>query len=52
MNRKEYDADLDRNIVEECENYPDGCEFCDYNLDGYCSLLQVNIPDDEPEVGE
>lgn len=52
MNRKECGDELDRNIVEECGYSPDGCEFCDYNLDGYCSLLQVNIPDDEPEVGE
>ena len=26
-------------MSEVCEHYPCGCEFCDYNCSGWCSLL-------------
>ena len=31
-------------IAEVCHGYDMGeCEFCDYNIDGYCSLYSANI---------
>lgn len=36
-------------ISEVCENYPDGCEFCDYNLSGWCSMYCTDVEDVEAE---
>lgn len=41
--------DLSFDISEVCEHYPDGCEFCDYNCSGWCSLYYADVPGVEEE---
>ena len=36
-------------IGEVCEYYPCGCEFCDYNCSGWCSLYYVDVQEEEEE---
>lgn len=41
--RKLDDKDPIIILSEVCEEYPDCCDFCDYNIDGYCSLFMSDI---------
>ena len=34
-------------MSEVCEHYPNGCEFCDYNCSGWCSLYYVDVQEEE-----
>lgn len=36
-------------MSEVCEYYPNGCEFCDYNCSGWCSLYCADVPSQEEE---
>jgi hypothetical protein len=36
-------------IGEVCEYYPRGCEFCDYNCSGWCSLYYVDVQEAQEE---
>ena len=38
---------IDISEVEVCEHYPNGCEFCDYNCSGWCSLYCADVPSQE-----
>jgi len=46
QNLNENNDELVFDIAEVCEEYPDDCEFCDYNLEGYCALYRVDLPED------
>ncbi len=36
-------------MSEVCEHYPNGCEFCDYNCSGWCSLYYVDVQEAQEE---
>ena len=51
MNTKPIDepSTVSIDISEVCEHYPRGCEFCDYNCSGWCSLYYVNVQEAQEE---
>ena len=42
--KQSHDIKLEFDLSEVCEHYPDGCEFCDYNISGWCSLYMEDVP--------